>query len=375
MLRPTQVVFGFLLFISIIAGGVMLFPSEQPDVPAPPRESPYINPITPKDKTQTQQFAQETQTIIRHLKAIEMLLTPDNNAPSPTKNIQTIADKLSTIETLLKPPESLLPPSKIPSVSVALPHGLIISVALIVSIAAFAPVLVMYLLRNFSTTKVVSAGLITGLTAVSGLTLFTAKIDKIFSFEFSLSPQRESVNLPTEQSITLHLPEFQTTETELDCGKQIVDNYPFSNPFRIGPFPDGLASTAEIKGTPSENVRESFEQLEGKIESVISVLAQDPEKTQNHKDEKSLIAVLLIGSADKRTLVGTIESYRSNVGLAQARAEWVHKILENNAILRAKPIITLNSGPSLSLITVANDSEKLALDRAVQVCALWQKKL
>jgi hypothetical protein len=219
MLRPTQVVFGFLLFISIIAGGVMLFPSEQPDVPAPPGESPHFNPITPKDKTQTQQFAQEAQTIIRHLKAIEMLLTPDNNAPSPTKNIQTIADKLSTIETLLKPPESLLPPSQIPSFSVALPHGLIISVALIVSIAAFAPVLV------------------------------------------------------------------------------------------------------------------------------------------------------------KRTLVGTIESYRSNVGLAQARAEWVHKILESNAILRAKPIITLNSGPSLSLITVANDSEKLALDRAVQVCALWQKKL
>jgi hypothetical protein len=126
MLRPTQVVFGFLLFISIIAGGVMLFPSEQPDVPAPLGESPHITPITPKDKTQTQQFAQEAQTIIRHLKAIEMLLTPDNNAPSPTKNIQTIADKLSTIETLLKPPESLLPPSKIPSVSVALPHGLII---------------------------------------------------------------------------------------------------------------------------------------------------------------------------------------------------------------------------------------------------------
>jgi hypothetical protein len=312
------------------------------------------------------------QIIADKVSAIESLLTPGNNLSSTAKNVQTIADELSTIQTLLKPPER--PPSS-PQIasteagSVALTNGMKFLIALIVltvtSGLAFA---VLSLKEDTREAKIAGT-----LFALSGVTLlaFTVKIDKLVNFEFSLPHQRESTGIPAEQSITIYLPEIQMTRTVLDCGKKDVGD----NSYRIWPFPDGLATIKEVKGTPSTDVRKNFEELEGKIDRVVHDLAQDQEANQDERDKNSLIAVLLIGSADKRALGATKESYSNNVGLAQARAEWVQQKLEGNAVLQTKPIITLNSGPSLSLIAVANDSAKLAVDRAVQVCAIWEKKL
>jgi hypothetical protein len=359
MLKPTQVVFGFLLFISIIAGSVTIFSSEPP---VNGHEAP---------------IAQETQTIIRHLEAIETLLTPDNNAPSPTKNIQTIADKLSTIETLLKLPENLPPSPPIPSNGSGLAtftYGMKFILALIVLTVTFGFASVVFLLQD-NMRKVRAAG---SLFALSGLTLFafTVRIDKFVNFEFSIPQQPGSVSIPAEQSITIHLPEIQTARIGLDCGDQ-------GHPFRIGPFPDGLATREDMKGATPEQVQAKFGPLDNQIEQVFDKLVPGTAENQDIKDQ--LITVLLIGSADKRSVVSTKETYASNEGLAQARAIWVLRelrnleIKKNNTFLKTIPIITLNSGPSLYPplyhVKAGDAAALLALDRAVQVCALWEKKL
>jgi hypothetical protein len=406
MLKPTQVVFGFLLFISIIAGGVMLFPFEQSDVPASPIESPNDHPTqTPNDQTKLQQsITDATQKIISRLEAIERLLKPDNNSPSSTKNIQTIADKLSTIETLLKPDnnapptaknvreivdrlstiEALLKPPENPppslqissngSSSATFTYGMKFILALIVLTVTSGFASIVFLLQN-NMQKVRAAG---SLFALSGLTLFafTVRIDKFVNLELSIPQQPGSVSIPAEQSITIHLPEIQTARIGLDCGDQ-------SHSFRIGPFPDGLAAREDMKGATPEQVQAKFGPLDNQIEQVFDKLVPSTAANQDIKDQ--LITVLLIGSADKRSVVSTKEAYASNEGLAQARAIWVLRELrnletqKNNTFLKTIPIITLNSGPSLYPplyhVKAGDAAALLALDRAVQVCALWEKKL
>jgi hypothetical protein len=363
MLRPTQVVFGFLLFISIIAGGAMLFPSEPPDVPAPASVSSGDNPPTLKDQTKTlESIDKATQAISSRLDAIEKLLkTPGNGTP---------------------------PPSSITSGgngSVALSGEMRGLIALTITglISGLASVVFWVQGKKGLAT---TAGLV---FALSGLTLFKINFDKLASFDISF-PNSDGV--PTEQSITIYLPEIQTRRAALDCGMQNAEDKPgmlnanderSENSFRIGPFPDGLATPKAAKRDNPKQADAIFELLKVKINAVADKLASD--MRANHDDR--LVAVLLIGSADKRALGTTKEIYASNAGLGHARAIWVAEELQkpkgsnpgpegDNPLLKTIPIITLNSGPSLFDITAEKSaSEQLAPDRSVQVCALWEKKL
>lgn len=199
--------------------------------------------------------------------------------------------------------------------------------------------------------------------------MFTAKIDKLFTFDISLHPNFERAT-PSQQSITISLPESQSKQVELYCDEPKNDN---NNNLRVWPFPDGLATRSEAKKLALQNVSAEFDKLKIKIGQIITFLAP-PDVSEKSKIHRN-IAILLIGSADKRFLDSTKESYASNTGLAHARAEWVMGKLAKNPLLKELPMITLNSGPSLALVSVGNESEKLALDRAVQVCVLRENSL
>ena len=144
-------------------------------------------------------------------------------------------------------------------------------------------------------------------------------------------------------------------ETELDCGE--------GDSYKIGPFADGNAGDTSIK--PDEKLlaklNENIEPLVGKL-------------TKNHLGQRPL-GLILVGSADKRELKPPLfHLFGSNAGLAQARAEWVRKAIENSS-MRPKPktILTLSSGPA----HVGQDplpEKDLAEDRSVRVCAIWGSK-
>lgn len=85
---------------------------------------------------------------------------------------------------------------------------------------------------------------------------------------------------------------------------------------------------------------------------------------------RQLVAVILVGSADKQPLRGSMKaSYDSNAGLAQARAKWVQERLAEGYGDNVRPVIVLSTGPSFIGHNVPE--EKLALDRSVLMCAVW----
>jgi hypothetical protein len=90
------------------------------------------------------------------------------------------------------------------------------------------------------------------------------------------------------------------------------------------------------------------------------------------KEQRNLVGVVLIGSADKTHLLPKTEiAYDSNAGLAQARALYVKKAFESDSHLTdLKTIITLAGAPTQLGPTV--DIKSLARDRIVSVCAMFQ---
>jgi hypothetical protein len=399
-----RAVLAFLLFTGIIACGIMLFPSESPNpqpVPEPPRVSPDDSLTQAlKDQTKIQQsIADATQKIISHLEAIEALLKPDNNASSPTKNIQsttdklsteerssslgenvkTIVDRLSSIEGMLAHSTATSSPSSISSegngsgsVSLAPPStkslfGLGVTVAsLAATIVGFGLALV-YLFGGNSR-KEAGIAAACGIAGIIGTvtvpTLFGTKIEKLFSFEFSLPKEINISGTSSEQSITIYVPEIAAARIELECANA-------EGKFEVGPFPDGFATRDEMKAVLPDQADKEFGPLKDKTDHIIAILTSN--RSQN-EGKRELVTVLVIGSADKRGLVSTKQLYGSNDGLAQGRARWVQQQMQANAVLQSIPTITLNSGASLFTVAAGNSSEHLAPDRSVQVCGLWQHK-
>jgi hypothetical protein len=124
---------------------------------------------------------------------------------------------------------------------------------------------------------------------------------------------------------------------------------------RVGPFAIG-ATTLEA-------------QNEGDPETIARKLK---DRTARHSSR--LTAIMLIGSADKRSLrPRTASLYSSNAGLAQARIGVVRKALEN--VFKPgepPPILEFYAGPTQT--DAKSPPDRLSGDRTVKVCVLWDRK-
>jgi len=120
----------------------------------------------------------------------------------------------------------------------------------------------------------------------------------------------------------------------------------------VGYFPTGAA---DLKGSKEGRCDEQKD---------LSALRHDIEIR-----EKEIVAVVLIGSADRQPLSGRLLTrYDSNMGLARNRAEWVRGELGISAV----PYIVLTTGPKEtdSSPTIAT----LVKDRTVDVWVIWNKR-
>jgi hypothetical protein len=86
-----------------------------------------------------------------------------------------------------------------------------------------------------------------------------------------------------------------------------------------------------------------------------------------------LTAIILIGSADKRSLKpGTAALYSSNAGLARARIEVVKTALGKVFEKNKPPVLQFYAGPEKTSAKLL--PKDLSADRTVQVCVLWDSK-
>jgi hypothetical protein len=130
----------------------------------------------------------------------------------------------------------------------------------------------------------------------------------------------------------------------MDCGE--------GDTFRIGPFDVGAVTLGEGETK--------------KLENVAATLAA-------RQSPSHIVAVMLIGSADKRPLKQkTAESFSSNQGLAQARIRAVRKVLEPALARDRLPILETYAGPAKTGAKLSIDD--LASDRAVQICVFWSPR-
>lgn len=116
----------------------------------------------------------------------------------------------------------------------------------------------------------------------------------------------------------------------------------------VGPFVSARYDTLQVSGADTlASLKRSIERFSG---------------------SEQLTSLVLVGSADKRALGPTATRiFGSNVGLAQARAEWVREELLSPGRTGITSI-TLVRGPTLF---ASSASEMLRDDRSVAVWGLW----
>jgi hypothetical protein len=192
-----------------------------------------------------------------------------------------------------------------------------------------------------------------------------AKLGNEFKGEFSLIKSIEKLNfdfgwryspsepppIPESQRFDVHL-HFDArlgsmespSLTNMDCGEGDTQ--------RVTPFKDGTA-TLDPAG-------------QQKLESVVAIL-------EKNKASRRLMALMLMGSADKRPLKPkTVELYSTNDGLAQARIKVVRDRLRSAFPEDNLQVLEVYTGPAQTGAAVT--AEGLATDRAVRVCAFWNGK-
>jgi hypothetical protein len=123
----------------------------------------------------------------------------------------------------------------------------------------------------------------------------------------------------------------------------------FSHPRCVQPFPPG-----EDQSNPAETT----------IKTIAATMRD--EVTHNH-----LMSVVFVGSVDKQPLSPEQrKKFKSNRGLAEARAVWVEERLRSFLPALPSNVVVLTSGPSVEAKT---KSEK-ELDRFVAIYPVWQQE-
>jgi hypothetical protein len=189
--------------------------------------------------------------------------------------------------------------------------------------------------KSASGAAVAAVGL-TGIGTASGALLKDIKIDALFKFD-----------------------ELFPVEQKLERGSTPAPSFSiYAEPVGIvGPFP----SKYPFIGSDDHHVPEA----KAAVMSLRQLLERQP-----LRDQAPL--VLLIGSADKKPLRGRLRlQFDSNVGLAQARAEWVRDqlVADSPEIVGKLRFLVLTSGPRGTAVNTS--PEQLERDRSVQAWVLY----
>jgi hypothetical protein len=193
--------------------------------------------------------------------------------------------------------------------------------------------------KSASGAAVAAVGL-TGIGTATGALLKDIKIDALFKFDklFTVDQKLPPGSTPA--------PSFSIYAEPVGIVGPFLSKYPF-----IG---SGGHDTPEAKAA---------------VKSLLQLL-----ETQPLRDQAAL--VLLIGSADKKPLRGQLRlQFYSNVGLAQARAEWVRDqlVADSPGIQEKLRFLVLTSGPRGT--GVKTSAEDLERDRSVQAWVLYGASL
>jgi hypothetical protein len=153
---------------------------------------------------------------------------------------------------------------------------------------------------------------------------------------------------PRDVDVYLHLDVGRGQDSlpaAMDCGS--------GEEQQVGPFDSGLVTLTKAKHSANDVAAALLKRAGGK-----------PER---------LTAIILIGSADKRSLKPQTEAmYSSNAGLAQARIEMVKTALGEKFEKNKPPVLEFYAGPANTSAKLSDD--KLSGDRMVKVCVLWDRK-
>lgn len=181
----------------------------------------------------------------------------------------------------------------------------------------------------------------------------------------------EFISEPEEPPSQVGLPELVTAIRDLDL-----------NPKEINVNVSGFSNHCEFGWKKSETVGPFCESEHDRLEndkqtdctddqnSLISLAALE-EKLSRKFQDYTLQQLMLIGRADIKPLRGQkLQDYGSNSGLAQARAKWVWKSLEQKAKIDPDRVILLSAGP-LYTGSEAKDPKNREHDRSVEVYACW----
>jgi hypothetical protein len=203
-----------------------------------------------------------------------------------------------------------------------------------------------------------STAALTGLT-IGGVAVFKDTKIELFKISFSSgkggSGRTAADERPVKIEISLQAPPGPPGERGSDGkdGRDLVQDIDCPASWRVGTFVVGSDRDFEDGETTHRALDKIAEEFEAK------------------RRDNRLLALLLVGSADKTPLSPQrAREFGSNAGLAQARARWVQKTLGSRlAGLDAPGVVGLYAGPAGIGLTASKDA--LALDRSVQLCAFW----
>jgi hypothetical protein len=240
---------------------------------------------------------------------------------------------------------------------------------------------------QISNSKVAMRSLATA-TATTCVTFYLINVEKVGFFEKSNFTLFRIERLANVEQIKIEPPKIEPSKTEplrieisyhvyprpqdpaqmtdLFCGSSKDGSG--ENNMRIAPFPDGWATVEDYPDRATADIQKAFKTLESQISTVLEFLKSQP---------KRVASLMVIGSADRRQLATAAvrKRYGSNSGLAQARANWVKdKLVSDPRRIETQAVVAFDAGPSIfKVVSAGSASTELALDRAVQVCALWER--
>jgi hypothetical protein len=172
--------------------------------------------------------------------------------------------------------------------------------------------------------------------------------DSLIKFELKTESTSTSKPQSTDINLDVSVRLADSPAGKMDCGD--------GGSMRIGPFGDG---TSDLDDDERKKLRD-----------IATSLAADVTGGR-------VVAVMLIGSADKRSLTPkTAKNFNSNQGLAQARVAAVRSELEQAlkvaAVKTLPPILESYAGPTKTYAGLP--ITELSVDRAVQVCVLLKSE-